>query len=69
MADPRTGRTGNLVRSFCLEEGFEVGSTRVRVIGRTRRKVRLLIQAPVTEEVRFITEDAEHARAGDRRHG
>lgn len=62
-------RTGNLVRNFALQEGFEVGSTRVRVIGRTRRKVRLLIQAPVTEKVTFVTEDAEHARAGDGRHG
>jgi hypothetical protein len=63
MPDPRTG---NLVRNFALEEGFEVGAVRVKVIGHTKRKARLLIQAPLDQKVRFLTE-ATNAGPGDRR--
>jgi hypothetical protein len=62
MPDPRTG---NLVRNFALEEGFEVSGVRVRLIGHTRRKARLLIQAPIDQKVRFLTEELKRARPSD----
>jgi hypothetical protein len=64
MADPRTG---NLVMRLGLEEGFEVGPIRVRVIGTGYRKARLLIQAPVDQKVRLLTEELRDARTGDGR--
>lgn len=52
-------RRTNLVRWFKVEEGFEAGGIRVRVIG-PGKKARLLIQAPPDIRITLIeaTKDA-----------